>query len=119
MHEKISRDRNHINPLYKQQELLETIGKCHLELHLMNELEHMEEMKREMELEKINYAWRSVFTHYRDTGRINEELLQHAMKVLDIDRKDLIDIIELTYTYFRRDRIDTTDWQKVYEKYGN
>ncbi|WP_305557821.1 hypothetical protein [Methanobrevibacter sp. V74] len=108
-----------LTPLYKQQELLETIGKCHLELHLMNELEHIEEMKREMELEKINYAWRSVFTHYRDTGRINEELLQHAMKVLDIDRKDLIDIIELTYTYFRRDRIDTTDWQKVYEKYGN
>ena len=31
-----------LTPLYKQQELLETIGKCHLELHLMNELEHVE-----------------------------------------------------------------------------
>ena len=29
------------------------------------------------------------------------------MKVLNIDRTDLIDIIELTYTHFRHDRIDT------------
>jgi len=31
----------------------------------------------------------------------------------------MIDIIELAYAYLHRDRIDTTDWQKVYEKYGN
>ena len=85
----------------------------------MNEQKHIEEMKREAELEKINYAWRSLFAHYRDTGRISDELLQHATKVLGVNQDDLIDIIELTYTYFRRDRIDTTDWQKVYEKYGN
>lgn len=108
-----------LTPLYKQQELLDTIGKCHLELHLMNEQKHIEEMKKEAELKKINYAWRSVFTNYRDTGRINNELLQHAIKVLGVNRDELIDIIELTYTYFHRDRIDITDWQKVYEKYGN
>ena len=72
-----------LTPLYKQQELLETIGKCHLELHLMNELEHVEEMKRKMELEKINYAWRLVFTHYRDTGKINEKRLQYAYESIE------------------------------------
>ena len=108
-----------LTPLYKQQELLNTIGKCHLELHLMNEQKHIEEMKREAKLEKNNYAWRSLFAHYRDTGRINDELLQHAIKVLGVNRDDLIDIIELAYAYLHRDRIDTTDWQKVYEKYGN
>ena len=102
----------------KQQELIDTIKKCQLELYLLNERNKIEENMKEVEIEEINATWRKLYKEYRVKKIIDPEHLDSAAKKLKVSVDELNDILDLTYAYSRRDRVDITDWQEVYGKYG-
>ena len=105
-------------PTSKMNDLVETIGKCQLELYLMNEREHIEEAKTKAAKQEINLAWRRLYTTYRDTRTIDETLLQNASEILEVSKVELTDIVEVCYAFSRNDGIDVTEWTEVYAQYG-
>ena len=102
----------------KMNELVETIGKCQLELYLMNERGNIEEAQEKAEKQEINLAWRHLYTEYRDTRTINQDKLKHAVKVLGVNPEELTDIVEVCYVFSRNSDIDVTEWAEVYKEYG-
>lgn len=110
---------NNLTPTSKMQELVDTISKCQLELYLMNEREHLEEAKLKAEKQEINFAWRQLFTEYRDSKTINQDKLEHASKLLNVPPVELSDIIEVCYTFGRDDGVDVTEWLEVKAAYGS
>lgn len=106
-------------PTSKMNELVETISKSQLELYLMNERGNIEEAKEKAAKQEINLAWRKLYTTYRDTRTINQDKLQHASEILNVPEDELVDIVEVCYVFSRNDEIDVTEWNEVYEKYGN
>ena len=102
----------------KMNELVETIGKCQLELYLMNERGNIEEAKEKAAKQEINLAWRRLYTTYRDTRTIDETLLTNASEILGVDKVELTDIVEVCYAFSRTDEIDVTEWTEVYAQYG-
>ena len=102
----------------KMNELVETIGKCQLELYLMNERGNIEEAKEKAAKQEINLAWRRLYTTYRDTRTIDETLLTNASEILEVDKVELTDIVEVCYAFSRTDEIDVTEWTEVYQQYG-
>ena len=109
---------NNLTPTSKMHELVDTISKCHLELYLMNEREHIEEAKQKAEQQEINLAWRRLYTEYRDTRTINQEKLKHASEILNVPAEELTDIVEVCYVFRRDDQVDVTEWSEVYAAYG-
>lgn len=109
---------NGLVPTSKMYELADTIGKCQLELYLMNEREHIEEAKEKAAKQEINLAWRRLYTTYRDTRTIDEHLLANAIDVLNVPEEELCDIVEVCFVFSRDDEVDVTEWSEVYEKYG-
>ena len=109
---------NNLIPTSKVHELNETISKCQLELYLMNEREHIEDAKEKAAKHEINLAWRKLYTTYRDTRTIDEQLLSNASEVLGVSSQELSDIVEVCYVFSRNDEVDVTEWEEVYEKYG-
>lgn len=100
-------------------ELNETISKCQLELYLMNERSHIDEVKQKAEKQEINLAWRRLYTTYRDTKTIDKHLLEHAVETLEVSAEELTDIVEVCYVFSRDDNVDVTEWMDVYERYGD
>ena len=101
----------------KMNELVETIGKCQLELYLMNERGNIAEAKEKAEKQEINLAWRHLYTEYRDTRTINQDKLKHAVEVLGVTSEELTDIVEVCYVFSRNSDIDVTEWAEVYNEY--
>ena len=110
---------NGLVPVSKMHELAETIGKCQLELYLMNKREHIEEAKEKAAKQEINLAWRRLYTTYRDTRTIDEHLLANAIDVLNVPEEELCDIVEVCFVFSRDDEVDVTECEEVYEKYGD
>lgn len=106
-------------PTSKMNELVETISKSQLELYLMNERGNIEEAKEKAAKQEINLAWRKLYTTYRDTRTINQDKLQYASEILNVPEEELVDIVEVCYVFSRNDEIDVTEWNEVYQKYGN
>jgi len=109
---------NNLIPTSKMHELADTIGKCQLELFLMNEREHIEEAKAKAAKQEINIAWRKLYTTYRDTRTIDGYLLRNAVDILGVPEDELVDIVEVCHVFCRDDNVDVTEWSDVYEKYG-
>jgi len=109
---------NNLIPTSKMNELVETIGKCQLELYLMNERSNIEEAKEKAAKQEINLAWRRLFTFYRDSRKIDDLLLKEASKVLEVPEDELTDIVEVCFIFSREDEIDVTEWTDVYRTYG-
>ena len=109
---------NELTPTNKMHELVETISKCQLELYLMNEKGNIEKEKEKAELHEINFAWRQLYTEYRDTRSINQDKLKHASEVLGVPVDELTDIVEVVFVYRDTGNVDVTDWFSVYEEYG-
>ena len=100
-------------------ELNETISKCQLELYLMNEKGNIKEAKEKAAKQEINFAWRKLYTTYRDTRTIDETLLNNASEILKVDKVELSDIVEVCYAFSRNSDIDVTEWAEVYAEYGD
>ena len=109
----------HQVPTNRMHELVTTISKCQLELHIMNEKAKIEEHNEEVEKNKINYAWRQLYAEYRDTRTINQDKLEHAVNVLSVPEDELVDIIEVLFAFQNETNIDVTDWESVYNEYGD
>lgn len=109
---------NNLIPVSKMHENVETIGKCQLELYLMNERGNIEESKEKAAKQEINLAWRRLYTTYRDTKIIDEHLLQNASETLKVDKLELTDIVEVCYAFSMNDGVDVTEWVDVYNQYG-
>jgi hypothetical protein len=102
----------------KMHELVSTISDCQLELYLMNEREHIEEAKERAAKQEINIAWRRIYTEYRDTKTYDPLKLKHAVEVLGVPKDELTDIVEVCFVFNNRDKVDVTEWEEVYAKYG-
>ena len=99
-------------------DLVETIGKCQLELYLMNERGNIKEAQEKAAKQEINLAWRHLYTTYRDTRTIDPAKLKHASETLQVPEEELTDIVEVCFVFSRNDGVDVTEWSEVYEKYG-
>ena len=106
-------------PTWRQQELVDTIAKCQLELYLMNEKEKIDENKIQAEKEEIDLTWRKLFKEYRMHYNNDLEDLKNAAEVFNITIDELIDILDITYAHYLRDRVDITSWPAVYAAYGS
>ena len=102
----------------KMHELVQTISKSQLELHLMTERGNIEEAKQKAAEDEIRIAWMKLYAEYRDTRTINQDKLKHASKVLNVPEEELIDIVEVCYAYSRDSDVDVTNWNEVYKEYG-
>ena len=109
---------NNLTPTYKMHELVETISKSQLKLYLMNQKENIEEAKEKAKKDEINYAWRALYTEYRDQRIINQDKLKHASETLNVSPEELTDIVEVCFVYNRNDDVDVTEWLDVYNQYG-
>lgn len=109
---------NNLLPTSKMHELVETISKSQLELHLMTERGNIEEAKKQAAEDEIRIAWMRLYAEYRDQRVINQDKLKHASEVLGVPGEELTDIVEVCFVYCRNDDVDVTDWQAVYEHYG-
>ena len=98
-------------------ELNETISKCQLELYLMNERGNIEEAKEKAKQDEILLAWRRIYAEYRDTRTINDDHLEKACTTLQVTPDVLKNIILMSYAF--RDDLDVTDWETVYNEYGD
>jgi len=87
-------------------------------LYLMNEREHIEEAKERAAKQEINIAWRRIYTEYRDTKTYDPLKLKHAVEVLGVPKDELTDIVEVCFVFNNRDKVDVTEWEEVYAKYG-
>ena len=103
---------------YSQHELVETIGKCQLELYLLNEKQNIEENMKQAEIEDKNLTWRKLFAEYRDTRKINPEKLEDAVNKLGVPRQELVDIVEVLFVNHNELNIDITDWFEVYGEFN-
>ena len=110
---------NGLIPTANMQELVQTISKCQLELHLMNEKGNVEEAKQKAEQQEINIAWRRLYTEYRDTRTINQDKLKHASEILNVPEDELTDIVEVCFVFSRNEDVDVTEWDEVYAAYGS
>lgn len=109
---------NNLIPTSKMHELVETISKCQLDLYLMNEKGNIEKEKEKAELHELQFAWRQLYTEYRDTRTINQDKLKHASELLNVSCDELTDIVEVVFVYRDTSNVDVTDWFSVYEEYG-
>ena len=109
---------NDLTPTSKMHELVETISKSQLELYLMNEKGNIEKEKEKAELHELQFAWRQLYTEYRDTRTINQDKLKHASEVLGVSCDELTDIVEVVFVYRDTSSVDVTDWFSVYDEYG-
>ena len=109
---------NNLIPVSKMHENVETIGKCQLELYLMNERGNIEEAQQKAAKQEINLAWRRLYTTYRDTKTIDEHLLRNAVETLGVPGEELTDIVEVCYVFSMKDGVDVTEWVDVYNQYG-
>jgi hypothetical protein len=109
---------NELTPTSKMHELVETISKCQLQLYLMNEKGNIEKEKEKAQLHEINFAWRQLYTEYRDTRTINPDKLKHASEILKVSCDELTDIVEVVFVYRDTSSVDVTDWFSVYNEYG-
>ena len=100
-------------------ELNQTISRCQLEMFLMTEKSNIQEAREKSEKDKINYAWRQVYAEYRDTRTFNPDKMKHAVEVLGVPEDELVDIIEVLFAFQNETNIDVTDWESVYNEYGD
>ena len=106
-------------PTSKMHELVEGISKNQLELYLMNERSNIEENRKQAAKDEINLAWRRLYTEYRDTRTINDDQLNTSSEVLGVPAEELRDIVEVCYVFSRDSGIDVTEWNEVYNEYGD
>ena len=109
---------NSLVPVFKMNELTETISKCQLELYLMNEQNKIEENIKKAAADEIRIAWMKLYAEYRDQRIINQDKLKHASETLNVPEEELIDIVEVCYAYSRDGEVDVTNWSEVYAAYG-
>ena len=102
-------------PVHNAKELVNKIGECQLELHLLNEENKLNENRERAEQELIGSTWRILYATYRDTKNVPKKQLDEAEKILGVSSSELKDILELCFIF--RDEIDVTDWEKVHAEY--
>jgi hypothetical protein len=85
----------------------------------MNERRNIEEAKEKAAKDEINLAWRRLYTEYRDTRTINDDQLNTSSEVLGVPAEELRDIVEVCYVFSRDSGIDVTEWNEVYNEYGD
>ena len=109
---------NNLLPTSKIHELVETIGKSQLEIHLITERGNIEEAKKQAAEDEIRIAWMKLYAEYRDQRVINQDKLKHASEILNVPEEELIDIVEVCFAYSRNSDVNVTDWSAVYDAYG-
>lgn len=105
-------------PVYKQQELNETIAKCQLELFLMNEKSKITNREEKMKEHEINQAWRPLWAEYRDSRKYTQAKFDHAVKVLNVPADELEDILDVLYVEKYDTHVEPMNWLEVYNEFG-
>ena len=105
-------------PVYKQQELNETIAKCQLELFLMNEKSKIENREEKMREHEINQAWRPLWAEYRDSRKYTQAKFDNAVKVLGVSADELEDILDVLFVEKYDTQVEPMNWLEVYNEFG-
>ena len=99
------------------QEMLDQIKNAQTALYLLTERNDVEENIEKAKQDEILLAWRRIYAEYRDTRTINDDHLEKACTTLQVTPDVLKNIILMSYAF--RDDLDVTDWETVYNEYGD
>ena len=103
-------------PTAKASDLIETISKSQAELHILNASIDVHERMKLIEDEKINRPFRALWNDYRRRLKLNNELMQDVLNVVNVDAETLEDILD--YAYVNQEELGVNfSWELVYEKY--
>ena len=103
-------------PTAKASDLIETISKSQAELHILNASIDVHERMKLIEDEKINRPFRALWNDYKRRLKLNNELMQDVLNVVNVDAETLEDILD--YAYVNQDELGVNfSWELVYEKY--
>ena len=69
-----------------------------------------------IEDEKINRPFRALWNDYKRRLKLNLELMQDVLKVVNVDEETLEDILDFAYTNQEELSLNFS-WEEVYEKY--
>lgn len=104
-----------IFPIGNVNEITDKIGRLQVELFLINQNYDAEESRKNAENEERNKAWRFLWNDFRPTLIPDETLLEKAIEVLEINGKELEDILD--WVYITDVKVDTNSWQEVLKAY--
>lgn len=105
-----------IYPTANATDIIKNISKSQAELFILNESFNVHERMKLIEDEKINRPFRALWNDYKRRLKLNLELMQDVLKVVNVDEETLEDILDFAYT--NQDELSLNfSWEEVYEKY--
>ncbi len=102
-------------PTKEAHDLIDTIGRSQVELHILNEQNKIEHNMQSMEQEKIDRYWRDLYLKYRDELILSDDLMKEASNLLEVDietLEDMLDCVDDSNQFFNT-------WQEVKDWYGD
>jgi hypothetical protein len=105
-----------IYPTANATDIIKNISKSQAELFILNESFNVHERMKPIKDEKINRPFRALWNDYKRRLKLNLELMQDVLKVVNVDEETLEDILDFAYT--NQDELSLNfSWEEVYEKY--
>lgn len=105
-----------IYPTANATDIIKNISKSQAELFILNESFNVHERMKLIEDEKINRPFRALWNDYKRRLKLNLELMQDVLKVVNVDEETLEDILDFAYTNQEELSLNFS-WEEVYEKY--
>lgn len=105
-----------IYPTAEASDIIETIGKSQAKLFILNQSIDVHEQMKLIENEKINRPFRALWNDYKRRLKLNPELMQDVLNVVNVDAETLEDVLD--YAYVNQESLGVNfSWELVYEKY--
>ena len=105
-----------IYPTANATDIIKNISKSQAELFILNESFNVHERMKLKKNKKINRPFRALWNDYKRRLKLNLELMQDVLKVVNVDEETLEDILDFAYT--NQDELSLNfSWEEVYEKY--
>ncbi len=105
-------------PIHSAEEELDKIGTSMVNLHLMTEKQNIQNKEIELQEQKKDRVWRTIFSEYRTNENIQLSQLHEASELLDVTSEVLADVLYVNASYVPREEMyKCNEWKWSYNKY--
>lgn len=101
-------------PTKDARDIIDSIGRSQVELHILNEQNKIEDNLKSMEQEKIDKIWRDLYLKYREDMVISDSLMNETSNILGVSAEvleDILDCVDDSNQFFNT-------WAEVKQWYG-
>ena len=102
-------------PTKDARDIIDSIGRSQVELHILNEQNKIEDNLQSMEQEKIDKFWRDLYLKYREVMVISDSLMNKTSEILGVTAEvleDVLDCVDDSNQFFNT-------WVEVKQWYGD